>query len=289
MTKAAHTQARSDADLIARSRRHKTTAKNSRRAHREPPDNGSTHYAQQDAFARKDLLAIRGYFLSTTRLSDEADERFLHALLLKGLPATQVLDLFPWARHRGVDYYIDRANADRRKPNADRLGELIEFEFDDLKAMKRAGYSVRHVAPYDAQRWEVAAFWEAEEHEADRERKQRDRKRRKESTMPTLTKRAKIVHKALSEVRWTSVPAIMKAVALRDQRNRLLAPHGLRSAVRRALDELVAIGLAEAKNELDERGVGTRFARRAHVTGQNSVHVVSEHVVKKASDRVASQ
>ena len=39
--------------------------------------------------------------------------------------------------------------------------------------------------------------------------------------MPTLTKRAKIIHKVLSETHWTSVTAIMDAVAqLRDQRNR---------------------------------------------------------------------
>jgi hypothetical protein len=63
------------------------------------------------------------------------------------------------------------ANADRRTPDADRLGELIEFSFGDLKAMKRDRYSVRYVAPFDAQPWEVREFWESER-KADRDRKQ---------------------------------------------------------------------------------------------------------------------
>jgi hypothetical protein len=247
------------------------------------------HYAQQDAFVRADILAIRRYFLGTTRLSDEADERFLHALLLKGLPATQVLDLFPWARHRGVDYYIDRANADRRTPDADRLGELIEFEFDDLMAMKREGYSVRHVAPYDAQRGDVQEFWAAEEQEADRERKQRDRDRRKESTMPKISRRAKQVHKVLRDNRWISVSDIMEAVELRDQRKRKLAPAVLRVAVHRALDELVASGVAEEKTEAGTHHFPTRFARRSHMTGQVSVsdNIATDN--KKTSGDVASQ
>jgi hypothetical protein len=80
----------------------------------------------------------------------------------------------------------------------------VSDEFDDLKAMKRDGYSVRHVTPFNAQPWKVDEFWEAERREADRERKKRARKRSKEARMPTLTKRAKIVHDILSDG-WISV------------------------------------------------------------------------------------
>ena len=95
--------------------------------------------------------------------------------------------------------------------------------------------------------------------------------------MSTLTTRAKIVHKALSEAHWTSVSGIMKAGALRDhQRNRRLAPTAQRRAVNRALDELVAHGHAEEKTEPGERGLPTRFVRRAHMTGQ--VFVTEDNV-----------
>ena len=86
-------------------------------------------------------------------MPDDANgERFLHAFLLKSLPATQVLDVAPCGTPVRVDHNDPYGQVDRRIPDADLLGELIEFSFDDLKAMKRAGYSVRHIAPFDAQR-----------------------------------------------------------------------------------------------------------------------------------------
>ena len=225
--------------------------------------------AQFDAFARAELLAIARHRFGRSTLPENADgERFLEGLLWKGLPGMQILDFAPWASRRGIDHYVEKAKANRRIPNADRLGELIEFEFDELKAMKRCGYSVRHVAPCDAQAQKVRDFWKAKRRHADRKRKQRKREQEQSTTtstltMPTLTKRAALVREAIDRSRWTSVPVIMKAVAptLRGQRNRKLAPHALRLAVRRGIDELVACGLAEAKTDIGEHGVATRFAR----------------------------
>ena len=260
------------------------------RAGNAKPRGRRQNHAQRDALTRTDLRAIWRYFSSQSRLTDDLNERFLHALLLKGLPATQVPDVAPWARRRGVDYYIDKANADLRIHDADRLGELIEFEFDDLKAMKRDGYSVRHIAPFDADRGDVQEFWEDEERIADRERKQLSRKQRKESTMPKLTKRTTIIHKAIG-TNWISVPALMKAVApkMRNERNRMLVPTALRSAVKRGIDELVAHGIADTKIDLDERGRATQFTRRSHMTGQIFAHMSNSNVSKKTSGDVATQ
>ena len=80
-----------------------------------------TDYAQLDALARADLLAIARFLYGG--LPNNADgERFLHGLLLKGLPATQVLEWAPWACLRGIDYYTaKRPNDETRKPTAEML------------------------------------------------------------------------------------------------------------------------------------------------------------------------
>ena len=197
---------------------HKTQA----RAGPAKPQQQRTHHAQLDALARADLLAIaQGRFGTSSLPNNEEGRRFLRAYLLKSMPATQALDLASWSRDGGEFFRIVAlVEADRRTPNADRLGELIEFEFEQLQALKRnKGISIRHIAPFDAQRFQVQEFWETEEQKADRERKQRARKRSKEAKMPALTRRAKLVHKAMSGA-WTSVNDIMDAVVLRDQRNR---------------------------------------------------------------------
>jgi hypothetical protein len=266
----------------------RTTANNFRADYSEPRQRAE--HTQLDALTRSDLLAIaQGRFGTASSLpNDDEGRRFLRAYLLKGMPATQALDLASWSREDGEFFAIVASvEAERRKPNADRLGNLIEFSFEELKALKRKGIRIKFVAPFDAQRWQVDAFWKAERQEADRERKQRERNRRKESTMP-MSKRAKQVHKVLRDNHWTSVSDIMEAVELRDQRKRKLAPHALRVAVHRALDELVAGGLAEKKTEI-EQGVATRFVRRAHVCGQNSVidNTVTDH--RKSSAQVGSQ
>jgi hypothetical protein len=207
--------------------------------------------------------------------NNEEGRRFLRAYLLRAMPAAQALALAPWSRDGGEFFRIvELAEADRRRraPHADRLGELIEFSFDQLRAMKRNhNISIKFVAPFDAQPWQIDEFWESQRRDDDRKRKQRERKR--ESNMPTLTRRAKIVREALSATHWISVSDIMDAVVLRDQRKRRLAPDGLRSAVKRALDELVACGLVESRIETGEHGVANRVARRAHMTGPVFVHV----------------
>ena len=168
-------------------------------------DASGLDYAQLDALARTDLLAIARHWFGAATLPDNADgKRFLHGLLVKGLAATQVPDVAPWACRRSVDHYVAKANAERRIPDADMLGNLIEFSFEDLKAMKRNRCSVRYVAPCDAQRSEVRSSGKLKT-KGDRERKQRERKK-EQSTMPTLTKRAKIIHEVMSETIWTSVP-----------------------------------------------------------------------------------
>jgi hypothetical protein len=247
-------------------------------------------HTQLDALTRFDLLAIAQDRFGTSSLPNDGEgRRFLRAYLLKGMPATQALDLAPWSRDGGEFFRIVASvDADRRTPNAERLGELIEFTFERLQALKRKGISIRHVAPFDAQRFQVQQFWKDEERIADRERKLLARKRSKEENMPTLTKRAKQVHKAVA-TDWTSVSDIMDAVVLRDQRNRKLATAVQRVAVHRALDELVASGLVEDRTEAGEHRMATRFARRSHMTGRNSV---SDNIAthnKKTSGDVATQ
>jgi hypothetical protein len=248
------------------------------------------HRTQLDAFARADLLAIAKDKFGTSILPDDAEgRRFLRAYLLKGVPATQAVDLAPWSREGRV--FIDilaEVEADKRIPNADRLGELIDFSFEQLKEMKRKGVSIKFVAPFDADSWKVDRFWEAERRQADRERKQQKRKRKRESTMPTMSKRAAIIHKALSETNWTSVSAIMDAVVLRGPRNRLMAPAAARRAVSRALDELVDCGLAEAKTEPGEHGMRTRFARRAHADKKTSARVDDASAYVKTAEIMPS-
>ena len=154
--------------------------------------------------------------------------------------------------------------------------------------MKLAGYSVRHIAPSDAQRSDVEDFWKDEERKADCERKQLIRKQEKEQSMPSLSKRARIVHDILRKALWADVAAIAKAAALRNQRNRLLAPDAACRAVHRALDKLVEHGLVEFKSEIGKHGMVVKFARRVHTVGQNSV--IADNVIadKKASGDVAN-
>ena len=257
-----------------------------------PRQRGRGDYAQLDAFTHADVCHIAWFRFGNLELPDNDEGgRFFKALLLKGMPTTQLIRLAPWSRSRPRDFFriVDQADREQRKPDAKRLGELLDFTFDELKALKRNGISIKFVAPFDAQRWQVDEFWESEERNADRERKLRSRKQRKENTMPTLTKRATIIYKAVG-TNWISVPAIMNVVAskMRNERNRMLVPAALRSAVKRGIDELVAQGLADTKIDFDEHGKATRFTRRSHVTGQKSDHVSNGHVSKNPSGYVAT-
>lgn len=232
--------------------------------------------AQLDALARADLLAIARHDFGAPKLPNNADGRlYFRAFILKGMPVTQLLRMAPWARHRDFFRIVNDADAERGAPNAKRLGALIEFTLEKLVALKRDhGISIRHIEPCDAEVWQVEDFWKAERQEADRMRKQRERTK-EQDTMPIPTKRATLVRKAMSETHWTSVSAIMKAVArtLRDQRNQRLTPHALRVAVHRALDDLLACGLAEEKTGADKRGFPVRLARRADTVLSMSAHV----------------
>jgi hypothetical protein len=196
-------------------------------------------------------------------LPDTPDgRRFLRALLAKHLPVTQAYDIAPWCTGELCRMAADVA-ADPRPPTRDRIGNMIEFEFEELARMKSIDrYAVRHVAPFDAQRWEMQDFFKARQLEADAERKRRKRKRpaRKEETVKTkkLSRRAAVVRKALNS-EWTAMPEIMKAVAPRFRPR--LSPASLRVIVHRRLDELVEHRIAEDKIELGERNRATRFAR----------------------------
>lgn len=221
--------------------------------------------AQLDALTRGDLFDIARLDFGTSKLPDnQQGEQFLYAFLLKGMPATQVPDVAPWARRRGdlLERLIDRASAERRKPGPDRLGEIIDFSFDKLKRLKwRYGISIKHVRPFDAEKWKVKEFWSDERLETDRDRKRKDRKRakaRKMAAEPATSERAALVRKAIGW-RWTSVNAIMTAV----EPMLPLARPVLRVAVHRALNELLRCGLAEDKFEAGKRGIETRFARRS--------------------------
>lgn len=227
------------------------------------------HHTQRYAFTRKDLLDIARYmrFHKSTLPNNEQGLQFLRALFLVDIPTPQAIELAPWAEARLGDLARE-TNAERRKLGpkrlAERLGEIIEFTFDELVALKREhGIPITHVETCDVQKREEDEFWAAERHKAERDRKRKER-RIKLAGVPKTSKRASLVREAVGWD-WASVPVIMAAVAdkLRDQRNRRLKRHTLEVAVHRALDELLAVGLAEGKIEPAKHGGTTRFARRA--------------------------
>jgi hypothetical protein len=138
---------------------------------------GPASYAQHDAMVRADLLAIARHRYGTSTLPDAPEgRRFLRALLAKRLPVTQAYDIAPWCTGEICRMAGDVA-ADPKPPTRDRLGSIIEFEFEELKQMKRNRYSVRYVAPFDAQRHQVQEFFKAQSKPADAARKRRTRKR----------------------------------------------------------------------------------------------------------------
>ena len=246
---------------------------------------------QLDALARADLLAIARLDFGTSRLPDnEQGEQFLRALLLKGMPASQAPDVAPWARRNNLLWdLLEATNNQRRKPpGPDRLGEMIDFSFDKLKTLKRDyGIAIKHIAPFDAHGSQVRAFWKAERQEKDRERKRKER-RKKLSADPATSERAALVRKAVGW-RWTSVAAIMDAIApiLRDQRNRPLSRPALKVAVHRALDELRAVGLVEDKIGVRKHGGTMRFARGADLGPQHIPHT-TDRVTRVTRNKNAS-
>ena len=245
-------------------------------------------HAQLDALARGDHHAIARFRYGAASLPDDADGRHcLRALLGIGLPAVQAREIAPWSRGGELDHLIDEVKRDRRPFDARRRGEIIGFEMEELKAMKRAGYSVRHVEPFDADDGDVDRPRAAEKKTAERERK---RKERAEPSAPSLSRRAQIVLDALGPSRF--VGAIMdrvKGPSLRGARGRRLKRHALRIAVGRALDELEALGLAESKIDLNSRGQAARFAAlRSHEkTKKERLHTCEAS--RNLSDDVATR
>ena len=228
------------------------------------------HRTQRYAFSRKDLLDIARYmrFRKSTLPDNEHGLKFVRALFLVDIPVPQLIELAAWTEPR-ISNLARETITERRKLGpkrlAERLGEIIEFTFDVLVALKRDyGIPITHVETCDVQKVEEDAFWGAERQKADRDRKRKEW-RIKLAGVPKTSKRAKVVREAMNGRKWTSVPAIMVAVAdkLRDQRNRRLKRHTLEVAVHRALDELLAVGLVEGKNEPAKHGGTTRFARGA--------------------------
>lgn len=219
------------------------------------------------AFTRNDVLVIVHHRFRSATLPDTAEgRRFLYALIGLRLPVAQAFDLAPWCRDGDLRATCQRVASDRRPFTRDRVGNLIELAFDEIKRIKREhGHSIRHIAPFNAQKWEVQEFWKEVEREADRERKGRERQRKREmATAPKVSPRARLVRDAVLVTQWTSVTEITAAVgpSLRDRQGRRLEERATRAAVVRALDELVRAGRVETKIEPGEHGMPTRYARR---------------------------
>jgi hypothetical protein len=220
-------------------------------------------YAQVDALVRKDIIAIATHRFGTATLPDTAEgRRFLRAMLAKRLPVTQAYEIAPWCPDELCRMAAEVA-ADPRAPTRDRLGDMIEFEFDELTRMSTNRYAVRHVAPFDAQPYQVQEFFRAKRLVAEAKRQSRRRKRpaRKEEQMEKrLSKRTRAVYEALNGD-WTSAADIIRAVEPKFQPRKRGAV--LRRAVHHVLDELIKLGLAEDKIEHGQHGFPTRFVRRA--------------------------
>ena len=146
-----------------------------------------------------------------------------------------------------------------RSSFADRIGEMIEFTFDELKELAEQGYSIRHVKPCDASDAQVAAFWK--EHRKKRERIRKQTERAKEAPMMTdqhLPQRTKAVKRALTR-NWQPRTAIDQRLAPSFPRVRSDGARGV--VVGREIKKLGALGVAEQKIEPGKRGLPTAFVR----------------------------
>jgi hypothetical protein len=228
---------------------------------------GRTDHVQVNAWRRGDVLAIAMLRFGTRQLpATDEGRRFLGALVALKFPHEDMDAIAPWWRDADLV-------AVKRDP--DRVGAAIEFEFAELKELARRGYSVRHVAPFDAQPWQVREFWDKHRRERERIRKQRERATRpptkQEAQMDdTLKPRTKLVRAALTD-QWQCARQVEDRVA----RQLKLDKASLNVAVGRELKLLVKRGMAERKLETGSNGRPALFVRRAmpraHVSGQAPV------------------
>jgi hypothetical protein len=220
-------------------------------------------------------MAIARLRFGTQQLpNNENGRRFLRVLVGLKLPASETYVVAPWcqAELRGI---VDQVNSGARVRTPDRIGAAIEFMFDELQKLARRGYSIRHVAPCDADRWKVQEFWRERRLEHDRIRKRRERaarppKKAEEAKMAGLKLRTKIVRDALPS-NWTSAHEIESRVALSFG----LGEAALHVAVGRELKTLVKRGEAERTLAPGRNGRPTLFVRRSpphvHMSGQAPV------------------
>lgn len=230
---------------------------------------GRTDHVQVNAWRRGDVLAIATLRFGGRQLpNSDFGRRFLRVLVALKFPHEDMDAIAPWWRDADLV-------AAKRILDPDRVGAAIEFEFAELKELARQGYSVRHVAPFDAPPWQVREFWDKHRRERERIRKQRERAARppnkQEAQMDdTLKPRTKLVRDALTD-QWQCARQIEGRVA----RQFKLDKASLNVAVGRELKLLVKRGVAERKLEPGPTGRTALFVRRAkpraHVSGQASV------------------
>lgn len=232
---------------------------------------GRTDHGQVNAWRRYEVMKIAALRFNTRQLPNTAEgRRFLAVLVGLRLPHLDIYKIAPWCEAQLRDL-ADQVAADRRPLHADRIGNAIEFAFDELKELaEQRHYSVTQVAPYDAQRHEVQAYWEKRRRDADRDRKQRMRATRPPKKEAHMKPRTKLVRNALTD-EWIGAREIENRVAPLLKLDKAT----LNVAVGRELKLLVKHGEAERKIEPGPNGRPTLFVRRAtprvHGSGQETV------------------
>lgn len=211
---------------------------------------GRTDHVQVNAWRRGDVLAIAALRFGTRQLpATDEGRRFLRTLVALKFAHEDMHTIAPWWRD------TDLVAADRRALDPDRVGNAIEFTFEELRELARRGYSVRHVAPFDVDAWVLQAFWR--EHRRDRDRKRKRDDRAKEAQMEKLPQRTELVRRALGKT-WEAMSAIERRVAPQLG----LGKGTLHVAVTREIAKLVALGMAEAEVRPGTHGMPTRMVRR---------------------------
>ncbi len=220
---------------------------------------GHADYAQLDALRRRDVKAIANLRFGAQLPDSEEGRQFLGVLIALRLPAEEIHKIAPWCAADPATI-TEQAAAVRRSltaaPIADRIGEVLEFEFEELKTLAEQGYSVSQVASYDAQRWQEREYWDERRRKSEADRKRRNRAQEAQQMDNHLPQRTKVVKSTLTGD-WQPQTAIAERVA---KPFRLRGPSLLR-AVARHVENLVKRRCAETKTEDGKHGMKTCFVR----------------------------
>jgi hypothetical protein len=214
---------------------------------------GRIDHVQHDALRRGEVMQIARLRFGSVQLPDDDVGRlFLRTLVALKFPHEDMDAIAPWWRD------ADLVGA-KRVLDPDRIGNAIEFTFKELLQLAKRHIIITKVAPCDADRGRVQAFWERRGRRLGRIRKRRDRANAKEAQMEKLPQRTELVRRALGSG-WQPKSAIERRVAPLLGLGKV-ATH---TAVTREIHKLVALGLAEQTIKPGTNGFPTCMVRLVH-------------------------